>query len=480
MAKNTLGIYWDAEHLRACLVRSTMAECVIERLFERERVRDEEGEPDLGEDLRQLAAELGAPVDSCIAALPADQVMSRSLVRPFSDRRKIAGTVAVEMETLLPMSEGELLVDFISVGRDEEGQTQVEAFAAAKADVRAVIRDLSAAGLEPEVVDAPQTALIAGLRTCFEPEAHDRLVVLHVGVRYSSFAVFHGEQVQHVGAIPAGFSQIRENAGRLEGMGRELVIALDRLGLKSTDYALIPAGLPAGDEEFAATLCEITGMHRAVTSLKEDLFAGPREELERGFLAVSLALRGVDRRDALDFRQGDLAFTRKMERIRGYAGTWAKVLLVLLVVWGVGLGTDTYLTSRIVSSLDEQMNEQFTRAMPRGTPVVAPLVQMKQRRDLLAGSATGAAAGGETALEILRAVSAGIPASIDVVIEQVIIDEDAVTLGGSTSTYDNVEKIKSILGELGAVDEVKIVSANVDKKDQRVKFKLVGRKGSAS
>ena len=54
-------------------------------------------------------------------------------------------------------------------------------------------------------------------------------------------------------------------------------------------------------------------------------------------------------------------------------------------------------------------------------------------------------------------------------------------ISGTTKSYENVERIKTSLSALSYVAEVKIVSANVDKLDQRVRLKLVcTRKSSAT
>ncbi|HOJ15014.1 MAG TPA: PilN domain-containing protein, partial [Deltaproteobacteria bacterium] len=61
---------------------------------------------------------------------------------------------------------------------------------------------------------------------------------------------------------------------------------------------------------------------------------------------------------------------------------------------------------------------------------------------------------------------------MDVVIDSVNIDAENVTISGSTGTYDDVEKIKELLSGLPYLREVKIVQANVDKNDQKVRMRL--------
>jgi Tfp pilus assembly protein PilN len=69
-----------------------------------------------------------------------------------------------------------------------------------------------------------------------------------------------------------------------------------------------------------------------------------------------------------------------------------------------------------------------------------------------------------------------IPATLDVVFDSINIDQDSITLSGSTNSYNNVEQMQAVIAKLPYVKEVKIVSASVDKTDQKVKLKLVCKK----
>jgi Tfp pilus assembly protein PilN len=105
--------------------------------------------------------------------------------------------------------------------------------------------------------------------------------------------------------------------------------------------------------------------------------------------------------------------------------------------------------------------------------MVDPVKQMEQHLARLSGQAgmlDGANAG--TPLEILKDISAGIPENIEVVIDSINIDAESIALSGSTGKYDDVEQIQAVLAKLPYIKEVKIVSANVDKNDQKVKMRL--------
>jgi len=66
---------------------------------------------------------------------------------------------------------------------------------------------------------------------------------------------------------------------------------------------------------------------------------------------------------------------------------------------------------------------------------------------------------------------------MDAVIESFTLDENGITISGTTQSYDTVEKIKGVLSTLKHITDVKIVSANVNATDQRVMFKLTCKVG---
>jgi hypothetical protein len=140
----------------------------------------------------------------------------------------------------------------------------------------------------------------------------------------------------------------------------------------------------------------------------------------------------------------------------------------------VGLGINLSLNARVNHQLTTQIRKEFSSVMPPGTPMVDPVKQMEQLLSRIAPKAGKGPSGGQgSPLEILRDLSLDISKSIDVVVDSIYIDDETITVTGSTSSYDNVEKMKTGLQALPYAGEVKIVSANVDKTDQRIRLKLV-------
>ncbi|MCD6570759.1 MAG: pilus assembly protein PilM [Deltaproteobacteria bacterium] len=498
MARQTVGIYWDDIFIHLCVVASSITEFTIERLIKYRREHNEDGTPkrSVSEDIKHLMDEVGLDADTCVVSLSEKDVMYRSVSRPFSDRKKVSATIGPEIETLLPAGEGEVIFDFVVAGRDDTGQTILNVIATHAPPVQMLITELNNAGLDPELIDCPPAAMIAGARNLFELTSDKKYVVLHIGKSDSSIVVLQGDNVRLIDGFPVGFDTITREISRdrvenafasgegIEGgaatmeLVKEIGLALYRLDRELQGYALILTGYARFVEDLPKYFEDTFAIGVELPTTTDIVFNGSTEDMLDSFMAVSLAFRGVDSRDSTDFRQGDLAFTKKMEEIKGYIGLWTKMFLALFLIWIGGLALDVHLKGVINDNLEAQIRKEFETVMPKGIPIVDPVKQMEQYiRQRSKDIGMGDTQGKDTPLNIIRAISVNIPRDIKVVVDSITIDTNGVILSGKVDSYNNVDKIKAALSKIEYISEVKIVSANVDKADQSVRFKLICKKG---
>ncbi|MGC9324910.1 MAG: hypothetical protein ACP5G0_09230 [Desulfomonilia bacterium] len=501
MAKNSLGIYWDDLHVQACMIRAGISEYTIEKMVRIPRELGENNEPKhtLSQDVAQLLQQFGMSADTCVASLSEQDIMYRSVLRPFSDRRKIADTIGPEVESLLPVLEGRVITDFILLGKDGSGQNLIETVTAGFDRIKELIATLQSAGIDPEVIDAPSIAMGCGARNLFELKDDTGYLFLHMGWRDSSMAVYSGKRRVYACSFPYGFLSILtalaqeterplgdiisrclaegcEAAHHLDQYVREVLITMHRIGQEDLDPVLVMTGYAPLIRDLPARFESLGGIHSGTPAFRELRFEEGQEGLLHNFLSASLAIRGFDGGEGINFRQQELAFTKKLEKIRVYAGRWIKVALFLLVLWISGVGLDVFLKTRISTGIAGRIQAEFSSVMPKGTPMVDPVRQMEQHLARLSGqSGLIERTGNDSPLEILKDMSIKISPDIDVVFDTITFDQDSLSLSGSTKSYDNVEKIKALIAELPYIAEVKIVSANVDKNSQRVNLKLVCR-----
>ena len=489
MARYTLGICWDEVSVQSCLLRTGMTEFALEKLSHavRSGLQPDGQGHDISLEIREFLAGTEIVPDSCVSSLSENDIMYRGLLRPFSDRKKVADTIGSEVETLLPVLDSSIIVDFVLLGRDDAGLYRIETLCTRQSSVAGQIDQLNAAGLNPEVIDSPSTALVGGARNMFVLEGGKSYLFLHLGWRETSLAVLEGKDLRYVGAFPYGFEKLCPPAqgapsdsvtdmddlarGRvcshddLDAFVREVLISLHHIGSSLKETVMVPLGYARYIGDFSNRFDEAGGIPTEIPQLKEISFDGSVDDILVHFLPISLACRAFDRTEAINFRQGDLSYTKRIEWLRGYAGFWAKTGIMIVVLWLVSMGFDAYLKAQVNQVLTEKIRQEFTQVMPKGTPMIDPVKQMQQHLERLSGSSGGiTSAGVDSPLEILKDISSS------------ILDETTITISGNTRSYDNVEKMKTALSSLSFISEVKIVTANVDKTSQRVNVKLVCRR----
>ena len=79
---------------------------------------------------------------------------------------------------------------------------------------------------------------------------------------------------------------------------------------------------------------------------------------------------------------------------------------------------------------------------------------------------------GLRAIDILKALSAGIPRQVDVVLTRVVVSRENVLINGHTNTFNAVDDIQSRLAKAPVFQKVTISSANLEKSGKRINFKL--------
>jgi Tfp pilus assembly PilM family ATPase len=502
ITRKTLGICWDDRQVQGCIIRSGIADTAIEKFIRipRELSRTLSPVHTISEDLKSFIQQEGLEAETCVTCLNESEIMYRTLLRPFSDRKKITDTISSEVETLLPSMDSRLVVDFVLMGKDKGGSHIVQSLSARTTSVQNLVTVCRNAGLDPEIIDCPSASIAAGARALLDLPNDKIVVVVHMGWSETSVAVLMGKTIKYIGSLPLGFERVVsadalgdaqaaaalveemqpgtiETGERLTSFFREISIMLEKCGELEGEQVLLATGYARFIKDFSQKAQDSLGMSVLNPTLKDVQFEGSMDDLLSGFLSASLACSGFDNTDETNFRQGELGLAKHMKKLKGYAGPWAKAALVLLVIWIFGLVLDVFLLARTNAGLTRKINAEFASIMPKGTPMVDPIKQMEQLLGRLSGKAgTLDGAPADSPLEILKDLSAGIPATLDVAFDSINIDQESITLSGSTNSYNNVEQMQAVIAKLPYVKEVKIVSANVDKTDQKVKLKLVCKK----
>ncbi|MCF8082836.1 MAG: PilN domain-containing protein, partial [Deltaproteobacteria bacterium] len=149
-------------------------------------------------------------------------------------------------------------------------------------------------------------------------------------------------------------------------------------------------------------------------------------------------------------------------------------LVLILALLGGHLITDYYMLKREYNRLDTEMIRLFKKTLPQVTRIVDPVQQLKvEIQQLEEESASTAMTGSDRrVLDLLADLSRRIPKTVDVHVSRMVMDPKSVRIGGETDTFNSVDSLKNALTPSAFFSEVTISSANLDRKNNRVKFEM--------
>ena len=175
----------------------------------------------------------------------------------------------------------------------------------------------------------------------------------------------------------------------------------------------------------------------------------------------------------LNLRREHFALHRDIQELRGRL---IGVGIMLVCVAGLGLFSvylnNSYKIARH-AQLRSEANRVFSDTFP-GVRMTQPTFQMREKMRELEDRlrAFGGVAGAQlSGLQILREISARIPASITVNVDNLTIATDTSDLSGTTTSYDDVQKLKDALEASPYFTTVKINNTKADA-DNKIDFKL--------
>jgi general secretion pathway protein L len=147
--------------------------------------------------------------------------------------------------------------------------------------------------------------------------------------------------------------------------------------------------------------------------------------------------------------------------------------LVLALIF-INVVLKTHSMEKKLASLNNQITDIFKTTFPDVKNIVDPIQQMRVK---LKEAQKSSMFSGETgkhmyAIDILKDISEFTPRDIDVNLTNLVVDMESVSIAGDTNRFNSVDDIKRGLEQSNLFNKVTISSANMNKSDNRVRFKL--------
>jgi general secretion pathway protein L len=380
-----------------------------------------------------------------VSSIPGSHFSQRTLHFPFSDRKRLEKALPFEVEDIVPFPLEDVVLDHLALqdGKPEKGsvarkETPVLGMMLPKALLRLHLDLLAGAGVDPQVI-VPSYAGLYSVAKMMKVEGRALLVsgddlclMLDGTVRgvrsYSGTAATGG--LRHVLQVLE-----TEQGARIE---KVVILSADETVRKTATELGIPV------EDVAPEL----GGKKA---------ADP--------VGLGLALSGD-----VNFRKGEFAYrladqgTRKMRRTVIAAGAAAAVL------FGINLGVKLYIVQAGYGRLDKEIKDIYRHTFPDAKTVADPLRQMRAGLDETAKK-IGVLGTGTSVLDIMKAVTDGIPKEVRVSFTEFNLEGERLKLQGEASSFETMDRIKAELLKTQVFSEVVVQDTRMGV-ENKVKFRM--------
>ncbi|MDD5723212.1 MAG: pilus assembly protein PilM [Syntrophales bacterium] len=444
----------------------------------------------------------------CVTSLPVHQFSFRNIKLPFKSRKKIKQILPYELEPLIPYSFDDVLIDYIITTQSEQPEALVASVP--KSTVGDLVNLLAAHHIETSVIDIDAVAVALKLAAACDPEKY--FLLLDIGKRNTAGVLFKGNKISQIRHFRFGGEAISDSIVRAVGCDQHSAEEIKKMG---------------SAEEAKEDICKICNdfftdvgntLNFLILNSNMDLMPSRifltgggslypllREEMERFFSlpvavadvsaaenirfegkimknwdpalmnqALALATRDVRDTHGFNFSLGDFKPKKKYDEFKKGFRWMAILFLIILSTFCV----DVYLTyrydSRYLKDLKQEITDVFHKTWPEVTRIVDPVQQLRIKVEELRNPPAGREnlLSGVRVLDILDDISRLLPASVDFVVTSFQYDGNTVTIKGQTDNFNTVDNIEKALGKSNIFNNVKISSASLIEKENRVGLDL--------
>ncbi len=468
MAGYVIGLDLGPRCVRAAVLKTSLRGYEIEDFLSVEPQQPAAGDP---QEPAAVAAAARAILDTVehrpvtiVAGLSARSVSTWLIEMPFSDPKRIAQTLAFEVENYVPWDLDEVVLDYKVVDVSRSG-AQVLASMASWERLETQLDALSEAGVEPRhlTVDAAALALLA-------PEDETCAAILNIESTCTQVCVVSEGTCRWVRCIDRGGNflagELAAGSGAWEQAGasplerwsteiRTSLLAAEEAGAPTIDIIHL-CGDSTQHTELCASLSKDLGIPVEVLQLpppKRGAADAPRPELEHS-LCYALALAGLPegRKSAIEFRKGRFAYEADSQ-LQAKLVLIAVATLVLLIFGGIGVhfaqttalkGELKATNAKLVASVQDAFPSVPSSALLSSESVINVMNEQVAGVDERIATLTGPEL---TPLIALREISKIMPTSVTVDVSEYLVNNEMIRIQAKTDSFGSVDTIEAAILE---------------------------------
>ncbi|XCN71953.1 MAG: PilN domain-containing protein [Candidatus Electrothrix aestuarii] len=439
---------------------------------------------------------------ACDIGLSLSEISLRNIILPFADTKKIEQILPFELDEqlMLPFDE-QVIATSPSIVDKEEGETHLLTAALDKDTLLEYLALFHAQGLEPDHISP--TDFVLGERLSQSDQEAENFLLLSCDLSASTVTVIHQGAVvfmRHL-AYPAevftealfsfdGQEIHTDNPDKAEQVVNQICADIQQsvdffkhqfsLSLQPA-YILLtgPMLLGQGFEEKIAAELELpvkkSDLIQAETATLSATIAGQwKPELFDRPLALALQASFRKKTTSLNFRKNEFApphyLLRSKKQLTGAAIAVGALFLISLSY----LFFDARHLQNTYDELSTDMVDVFQESFPGITPSGDPLLHMRSKLQGMDTVSVSMPIFNEKkrVLFTLYDISSRIPATLDIHVTRLIVDQGSVKISGTTDAFNNVNTIKNMLTASERYAEVSIVSATKGTEKEGIRFEI--------
>jgi type II secretory pathway component PulL len=143
---------------------------------------------------------------------------------------------------------------------------------------------------------------------------------------------------------------------------------------------------------------------------------------------------------------------------------------VALVFFAVNIGVKYYVVQSSYSKLDREIKEIYRQTFPNAKDAADPLRQLRTSLDD-ARKKFGVLGSGTSALDVMKAVTEGIPKEVRVSFQEFNLEGDRLKLQGEAASFESIDKMKFELQKAAPFSDVAVLDTRMGV-DNKVKFRF--------
>ena len=420
--------------------------------------------------LKELRDAVGAPGVTCITAIEGHGLFARSVKVPFQDRRKVRQILPLELEATLPVPIENLAMDFQIAGNGD-GHTALSA-AISRERIDFIRQRLHEAGLDPVLVTF--SGLPAAMLLAASSEGQHPSLLIDGDGDHATLFLIGGNQLQYLRSwIPPHAPD--DPAERLKlAINQTLEAAphvLPDANAVGSVYLTSRGARHYPPEKLAATLGLAVAVFDPARAARPNLSGQLAGGYGQGALALGLYEPMADK--GLNFFRATSPLRRFLQQHRKPFIRTGAMAAALAILFLVGVFMDIRRHEARTAALKAEARAVLKQTFPQTRNIVDPLQQMiVNLREARADDLAAHPGAQVRQIDILQTISQSLPPRLDIHVSQLVAGRERVQISGTTGTFEAVNEARGHLEKTGFFDNITIISANMDQRVGRVRFRL--------